>query len=195
MIPSRGGEGAGEKEFQLEIRHMAFLLLLVVALCVASFMLGRWVERQSSGADMEAIVEEGEARIDEGGDVARDLTFFDSLKSDQTVPLETDAAGTRAPMKPTASRPAAGQAAPAGRAASSSRRSVEEGVFIQVIATAQRSAADSVRKRLREDGYTALMVSEGGTWKVRVGPYADRAEAERAAVKLRSEKGLTTWIP
>jgi cell division septation protein DedD len=52
-----------------------------------------------------------------------------------------------------------------------------------------------VRKRLREDGYTALMVSEGGTWKVRVGPYADRAEAERAAVRLRSEKGLTTWIP
>jgi len=189
VIRPRGVESAGEKEFQLEIRHMAFLLLLVVALCVASFMLGRWVERQSSGADMEAIVEEGEARIDDGGDVARDLTFFDSLKSDQPVPLETDAAGTRAPMKPTASRPAAGQAA------SSSRRSVEEGVFIQVIATAQRSAAESVRKRLREDGYTALMVSEGGTWKVRVGPYADRAEAERAAVKLRSEKGLTTWIP
>jgi hypothetical protein len=167
---------------------MAFLLLLVVALCVASFMLGRWVERQSSGADIDAIVEDGEARMEEGGDVARDLTFFDSLKNDQPVPLETDAAGTRAAMKPAASRGGVAPP-PAGR------RSVEEGVFIQVIATAQRSAAESVRKRLREDGYTALMVSEGGTWKVRVGPYADRAEAERAAVRLRSEKGLTTWIP
>lgn len=181
--------GETGREFQLEVRHMAFLLLLVVVLCVASFMLGRWVERQSSGADMEAIVEEGEARLEDGGDVARDLTFFDSLKNDQPVPLEAEASGTRPTMKPTASRPAAGSPARAAR------RSVEQGVFIQVIATAQRSAAESVRKRLRDDGYTALMVSEGGTWKVRVGPYADRAEAARAAVRLRAEKGLTTWIP
>jgi len=185
MREARGG--AADREFQLEVRHMAFLLLLVVALCVASFMLGRWVERQSAGADIAAIAEEGEARVEEGGDVARDLTFFDSLKNDQPVPLE-DPGGGRAPLKPAPSR-AAASPPPA------SRRSVEEGVFIQVIATAQRSAAESVRKRLRDDGYTALMVSEGGTWKVRVGPYADRAEAERAAVRLRNEKGLTTWIP
>lgn len=180
--------GTPEKEFQLEVRHMAFLLVLVVALCVASFMLGRWVERQSAGTDIDRAAEEQDARMEDGGDVARDLTFFDSLKNDQPVPLEE--AG-RAPLKPAPSR---SSAAPAAREASS-RRSVEEGVFIQVIATAQRSAAESVRKRLRDDGYTALMVSEGGAWKVRVGPYADRAEAERAAVRLRNEKGLTTWIP
>lgn len=187
----RGGatmRGAPEKEFQLEVRHMAFLLLLVVALCVASFMLGRWVERQSAGTDIEHAASEQEGRMEDGGDVARDLTFFDSLKNEQPVPLEEGAAGGRAPLKPAPSRAAA---APAP----SSRRSVEEGIFIQVIATAQRSAAESVRKRLRDDGYTALMVSEGGTWKVRVGPYADRADAERAAVRLRNEKGLTTWIP
>ncbi len=185
-IPAR----PADSEFQIETRHLAFLIFIVVVLCVASFMLGRWVERQRLGPDLTALsAAEGGGAIEEMGDVGEDLTFFDSLKSDQPVPLEDAGTDARAPLPSVAAGPGT-PATPTG-----SRRSVEEGVFIQVLATAQRSAAASLRSRLRDRGYTALLVSESGTWKVRVGPYADREEAERAAQRLRELEGVTTWIP
>jgi len=67
--------------------------------------------------------------------------------------------------------------------------------MIQVFASKDRSAAESIRRRLRTKGYTALLVPDRGTYKVRVGPYADREEAERAATILREQEKLTTWIP
>ena len=186
---TQGSPGSGQ-EFQIETRHLAFLIFLVVALCVASFMLGRWVERQSVGPELSAMVSEGGAgNIEEMGDVSEELTFFDSLKNEQPVALDAAVLDDRAPM------PAVASGSPAAPRPDASRRSIEEGVFIQVLATAQRSAASGLRRRLRDRGYTALMVSEAGAWKVRVGPYADREDAERAAQRLREQEGLTTWIP
>jgi cell division septation protein DedD len=72
---------------------------------------------------------------------------------------------------------------------------VNEGVMIQVFASKDRAAAEAIRKRLRGKGYTALLVSDAGSWKVRVGPYADREEAEKSAVVLREQENLKTWIP
>jgi len=92
-------------------------------------------------------------------------------------------------MKPVASSGGARRPEPAGR------RSVGEGIMVQVLASKQRAPADELRQRLRRKGYTALLVVEEGTYKVRVGPYADREEAERAADVLRDQENLTTWIP
>ena len=192
---AQGADAGGE--LQLEARHLAVLIVLVVVLCVASFLLGRWVERQRLGPDPAALSGVGEdgATIEEMGDVAEDLTFFDSLKSDEPVLLE----GVAAEPEPAASGdvplPPARESARPRREASSGMRSVEEGVMIQVLASRQRAPAEELRRRLREKGYTALLVPEGGAYKVRVGPYADRADAERVAAILREEEQLTTWIP
>jgi cell division septation protein DedD len=183
------------REFQLETRHLAFLIVLVVALCLASFMLGRWVERQNAGpAVSEAIARPDAAAVSEEGDVAKDLTFFDSLKNDSPAPLETvhESAPVRQ-AKPEPSR--AASQSPSPPRASDSRRSVNEGVMIQVFASRDKAAADAIRKRLRTRGYTALLVADAGSWKVRVGPYADREEAERSAAVLREQENLKTWIP
>ncbi|MFQ5700415.1 MAG: hypothetical protein ACE5HU_01045, partial [Acidobacteriota bacterium] len=51
----RAATGPDARDFQLETRHLAFLIALVVALCIASFMLGRWVERQSLGAEVPGL--------------------------------------------------------------------------------------------------------------------------------------------
>ncbi|HKY32687.1 MAG TPA: SPOR domain-containing protein [Candidatus Polarisedimenticolia bacterium] len=180
----------GGREFQLETRHLAFLIALVVVLCVASFMVGRWVERQSLGPTVSsAVSRSADPNVEEGGDVAEDLTFFDSLKEDRPVPLQ--ASGETAPARPAASSPRP----PSRTAAETGRRSVNEGVMIQVFASRDRAAADAIRNRLRSRGYTALMVSEGGSYKVRVGPYADKEEAERSAAVLRQQENLSTWIP
>lgn len=185
------------REFQLETRHLAFLIVLVVALCLASFMLGRWVERQNAGpAVSDAVTRPEGATVTDEGDVSKDLTFFDTLKNERPAPLESapEPAPARA-MKPVASRAAAASPPPATPRPADSRRSVSDGVMIQVFASKDKAAADAIRKRLRARGYTALLVPDGGSWKVRVGPYADREEAERSAAVLRQQENLKTWIP
>ena len=190
-------ETGTSQEFQLETRHLVLLIALVIVLCVASFLLGRWEERQSLGP---AIAANGganaDANIDEMGDVAKDLTFFDTLEGNHPAPLEAKPEPPKT-AQPTSVAPHQ-QARPEPAAASMSgpsRRSVNDAVMIQVFASKDRTTADSVRRRLRAKGYTALLVPDHGTYKVRVGPYADREEAQRAAAVLRDQEKLTTWIP
>jgi cell division septation protein DedD len=184
------------REFQLETRHLAFLIALVVALCLASFMLGRWVERQNRGPAVADLAKpEGGGQVADAGDVAKDLTFFDSLKTDRPAPLETARETAPATRPPRPEMPVRAATAPPAPHPSDPRRSVNEGVMIQVFASRDKAAAESIRKRLRTRGYTALLVPDGGSWKVRVGPYADREEAERSAAVLRQQENLKTWIP
>jgi len=205
-MPSRGSEGATTQEFQLETRHLVLIVLLVVVLCVASFMFGRWVERQSVGPTISmtgmpgSSGRNGDANVEEMGDVSKDLTFFDTLEGNQPAPLKPQPGAQAAP--PRARQPATQTVRQPVEAPSttsqppaSGRRSVNEAVMIQVFASKDRAAADQIRRRLRAKGYTALLMPDHGTYKVRVGPYADREEATRAASVLREQEKLTTWIP
>ena len=212
MIDRTGGEGAA-REFQLEARHLVLLILVVVVLCVASFMFGRWVERQNAGLGVAAgggATKPGDPNIEDMGDVSKDLTFFDTLEGNQPAPLKQPAGVGARPSPSTTtssvgatpaahatppSTPPAGSPTSAASSTGSSRRSVNDAVMIQVFASKDRAAADAIRKRLRSKGYTALLVPDHGTYKVRVGPYADREEAVRAAAVLREQENLTTWIP
>ncbi|MGH9867528.1 MAG: SPOR domain-containing protein [Candidatus Polarisedimenticolia bacterium] len=184
------------REFQLETRHLAFLIAVVMGLCVASFLLGRWVERQNEPASVAAVRAEGGASVKDEGDVAGDLTYFDTLKTDKPAPLDPER--KPAPARSTPARSERSAITPPQAATprpADPRRSVNEGVMIQVFASKDRAAADAIRKRLRGKGYTALLVSDSGSWKVRVGPYADREEAERSAAVIRQQENLKTWIP
>ncbi len=72
-----------------------------------------------------------------------------------------------------------------------------QGAFaIQVGAFGERGGADALVRTLREAGFPANVVEEGGAarYKVRVGPLASRADADRLAVRLRSEHRLPTWV-
>jgi len=206
-MASQGGDSATTQEFQLETRHLVLMVLLVVVLCVASFMFGRWVERQSAGPTISMAGmpgpsgRNGDANVEEMGDVSKDLTFFDTLEGNQPAPLKPQP-GAKPAASARVKRPAtAGVGQPAeppattGQPATSGRRSVNEAVMIQVFASKDRAAADLIRRRLRAKGYTALLMPDHGTYKVRVGPYADREEATRAASVLREQEKLTTWIP
>ena len=195
-----GAEGATQ-DFQLETRHMALLILLVVILCVASFMFGRWVERQRIGPQVSSAAgKAGDPNIQDV-DISKDLTFFDTLKTEQVQPVAGGSASPSASAPSSASTAGRSRTTPPPAATSTAtsrsdpRRSVSEGIMIQVFAGKDRAAAESIRKRLRAKGYTAILVSSGGTHKVRVGPYADRTEAQRAEATLREQEHLTTWIP
>jgi hypothetical protein len=71
-------------------------------------------------------------------------------------------------------------------------------VAIQVGAFAENAAAEKLADRLRSRGYSVYVTpgarSDAPRWRVRVGPLADRKEAERVAVRLKTEERLPTWV-
>jgi cell division septation protein DedD len=75
---------------------------------------------------------------------------------------------------------------------------VVSGFHIQVLATSDRAKADALVSRLVDADFTAFIVpsTEGGRamYRVRVGPFSDRALATRQAAELESRWGLESWI-
>jgi hypothetical protein len=71
-------------------------------------------------------------------------------------------------------------------------------VAIQVGAFTEGAAAEKLADRLRSRGYPVYVTpgarSDAPRWRVRVGPLADREEAERVAARLKTEERLPTWV-
>jgi cell division septation protein DedD len=66
-----------------------------------------------------------------------------------------------------------------------------------VAATKQRSEADSIARRLTGKGYPAFVTTptSGPTmFRVRVGKYKDRREAETVARRLEREEQFKPWV-
>lgn len=70
---------------------------------------------------------------------------------------------------------------------------------VQVGAFGSKPPADEMDQKLKDAGYEAYVLAVGGddsrmTYRVRVGSYATRAEAEQVAVRLREERGLSPFV-
>jgi cell division septation protein DedD len=113
------------------------------------------------------------------------------------------------PVKPapaaSASASAAAAAAPPATAASSSsspaaaQASSSGRWVVQLVALRDRKAANSIVQRLSTKGYPAFLVSPTAStpnqvFKVQVGRYADRGEAEKVASRLQKEEKFKPWI-
>lgn len=74
----------------------------------------------------------------------------------------------------------------------------QPGFAIQVGAFGERSAAEALIAGLRGDRHPAYLVSgapeERVRYRVRVGPYPTRDEAQRVAKALEKKRGLPTWV-
>jgi cell division septation protein DedD len=106
-----------------------------------------------------------------------------------TPPATADARTPPAPVPAPAAAPAAAQAGAA-----------RSGVWaVQVVALTDRAAANAVVQRLSGKGYPAFLVNpQAGApvqnYKVQVGRYADRAEAEQVKTRLKKEEQFEPWI-
>ena len=69
---------------------------------------------------------------------------------------------------------------------------------IQVGAFTNGTQAESLKQRLADKGYASFVQPPDGSknsrWRVRVGPFSDRAEAEQTGAKLKKNEKLPTWI-
>ena len=135
-----------------------------------------------------------------------DLTYFNRLEKpspakEQLKPAP-DAAATRAappaqappvsPVKETAPTPSA------PGVESASPEPLGPGFAVQIAALNVRSEADAIAKRLSSKGYAAYVLSPtDGTpavFRVRIGKFPTRHEAETMAAKLQKEEQFKPWV-
>ena len=72
------------------------------------------------------------------------------------------------------------------------------GFVVQVASLKSRGEADTIAKRLSSKGFPSFVTTPGSSgpkvFRVRVGKYADRREAETVARKLEKEEQFKPWI-
>lgn len=172
------------REVRLEGARLTLALVVVVALLGASFWIGRLYERATApaagGARQDPL-----ANVKPGvEDAPDDSTFFDTLSGNgksAEPDRETRAPATAAPAPPVT--------APRGG----------DGPFVvQVFAGRDRRAAEELVSSLRGKGYPVRIDGEregrGTLFRVRVGGYATRAEAEAAADRLVKDGQAGAWV-
>ena len=97
------------------------------------------------------------------------------------------------------SRPANSSAKAATPPPPAAEQPAAEGAFwVQVVAGRDRASIENVIDELRGKGYSARLFSEregaGSLFKVRVGGYGERGEADQAAEKLRQQGYSGAWV-
>ncbi|MBI2828207.1 MAG: SPOR domain-containing protein [Acidobacteria bacterium] len=68
------------------------------------------------------------------------------------------------------------------------------GFVVQVAAVRQQAEANAIARRLSTKGYPAFVTTAGANFRVRVGKYNDRREAESVAGRLEKEEQFKPWI-
>ena len=151
------------------------------------------------------------------------LTYADRLSS-STSPPETlrsepiaPAAAATPPEAPTTkvpvadAKPASKSAAksesktgpkaeskPESKVAAAESSDTAGGFVVQVAAVKARSEADTIAKRLSSKGFPSYVTTPGPgaahVYRVRVGKYTDRREAETVARRLEKEEQFKPWI-
>jgi cell division septation protein DedD len=151
---------------------------------------------------------------------ADDLTYFDRLEKPKSPAEQLHAPsadrGVKAPGKAekkdktdrNASRtervapsaPPAAQPKPAGLPASAAQtlEPAGQGYAVQIAALNVRTEAEAIAKRLTSKGYAAYVLAPpNGTpavYRVRVGKFPTRREAESMAARLKKEEQFNPWV-
>jgi cell division septation protein DedD len=202
----------GFHEIQLNGKQLVFLFMAATVVSVVIFlcgvMVGRGVVRAQQSSEPTSVVDE----------VATDPTLAGRTPptvpaASSEAPLSTQEtltyperleepeppAETLRELPPPAPEPTAGITPPPGRIASTAVRSepAGSGFVVQVAAVRQRGEADTIARRLSTKGYPAFVTSPPGAphlFRVRVGKFQDRREAESIAGRLEKEEQFKPWL-
>ena len=214
----------GFHEIQLSGKQLVFLFMATTVVSVVIFLCGVLVGRgvrtgndQDQAADPAPVAAEQPANPDAAAASATDPPpqpvseaelSYDKRLQEQGEPKEKLKAAAPAP-EPTAAKPAPESTVkpppdvPAtklpARAESDAPTAGRPGVWvIQVHALRNRDAASSIVKRLIAKGYPAFLPNppkgEPSIYRVQIGRYKDRAEADLVARRLAKEEQLRPEI-
>jgi rare lipoprotein A len=177
--------------------------MAVVVASVVIFLLGVLVGRgvRAESGPTQALVQPTSTAISDvapapapGGapaSAAKEELSYPNRLASTNPPPET----LPTPRADTAQEPAP----PAPAASTSARGESKTGGFaIQVAALRQRAEAESVARGLTTKGYPAYVMNPDAgapaVFRVRVGKFKDRREAESVAARLQKEEQFKPWI-
>jgi len=206
------------REIQLSGKQLVFLFMTSVVVAVGVFLLGVSVGRGVNvGTDgiVDTIADvTPSAELPPPTEIKPgELDYFDVLKQTTTPPAEPEparATGVRiedldpvdepvvvappapAPVASPVQAPAPAPVAAAPAPVRPATPPVTNGWSVQVGAFSSRENADRQVQQLKAKGFAASIApsTAGSLYRVRVGPFAQRAEADRTATRLSQEEGL-----
>ena len=214
----------GFHEIQLNGKQLVFLFMAATVVSVVIFLCGVLVgrgvktERAVSSADAAAVAAVADPTLPQTAITAPPAAGTDPTTAapppavpDFSYPYLEKKTGPPETLKPTAAPvppaqtshenfpPVAGPSAAssAGKAQSPSA-GAGDGYVVQVAALPEH-AADTIAKRLTSKGYSGVsVIALGGTapalYRVRVGRFRTRREAEAVASRLQREEQFKPWV-
>jgi cell division septation protein DedD len=212
----------GFHEIHLSGKQLVFLFMATTVVCVAIFLcgvlVGRGVRAERGQDAVEApaavpatsdpaagpVADAGPPSAEPPAPASDDeLSYHKRLEGD-AAPEELKPVAEEARQR--APEPAPHQAAPTAAAATpppaadAAASGGRPGTWVvQLVALRDRGAAGSIVQRLTSKGYPAFVVnpasgSPAPVFKVQVGRYNDRREAEQIARRLEKEEQFKPWI-
>jgi cell division septation protein DedD len=204
----------GFHEIQLSGKQLVFLFMATTIVSVVIFLcgvlVGRGARTESTDASRvpvsvpEAPIEAGSVSPFSGSPVREAVqsntasseppagsAAAQQLMADQPPPESVTPVDEAAAPKP--------DPAPAvARAPSPSPPADRGGWVVQVTALRQKPEAEAIANRLSSRGYKAFVLDPqpGSTplYRVRVGPFSDRSDAEQTVKRLSREEQFNPWI-
>ncbi|HUE88886.1 MAG TPA: SPOR domain-containing protein [Vicinamibacterales bacterium] len=200
----------GFHEIQLNGKQLVFLFMAGTVVAVVIFLLGVFVGRgvRTGAGEGDPLVAQQTTQAPDIPSVASS-TGSDapaSASEDLSYPTRLGSADAprevlrEAPAPPRSdARQATASPGPAAPAASGvPGEPPGEGFAIQLAALGKRQEAESIVRRLAGKGYSAYLMApaEGGpaVYRVRVGKFTDRREAESVSTRLQEEEQFKPWI-
>lgn len=194
----------GFHEIQVGKKQLVFFFMASAVFVVVVFLMGVWVGRDVRRPETEIMADVPTADVTP--DTPQPPTQVSPSELDYTARLQGGSAATDTkpgePAKPTEPPTPAAESAPeptpdAKKTASEQAAPVASAFYVQVAAFGTKKPADTLMAGLKKKGYAAYVVTEpsGPTrFRVRVGPFADRAAAEEASARLKKEEGLSPLV-
>jgi cell division septation protein DedD len=211
-------------EIQLNGKQLLFVFMVVTVVSVAIFLLGVFTgrgvrtERAATVAEASTVTPtpdvvppQDTTPAPAGSDptaaapppAVDELSYFNRLEKpgQPEEPLKARAA-TPPPAAPKAAPRVQAAPAPEPPPAPPADAALSEpsgaGFALQITALRERREAESIAKRLSAKGYSAYVLTPAGgapsVYRVRVGKFKTRREAETMAAKLQKEEQFTPWI-
>ncbi len=128
-----------------------------------------------------------------------------TMAANRTAPASAPAAsgpppaGTRVQNKPAVPSTAPAKSVPTpAKETPTAKPAVAGRTFVQVYSSTNGVRAKEIVAELKKAGFPVAVAESpkngGASYRVRVGPYADRAKADAAASRLRRQFRLETWV-
>lgn len=208
----------GFHEIQLNGKQLVFLFMAATVVSVVIFLCGVLVGRGVRAERAATNTETSPATIEPTPQAAAttpaappagsdpttaappptvdDLSYFNRLEKQTPAVEELKAAPAAAPNVAAAIAPP--KSAPVAVSQPAAAAPAGDGYAIQVAAMLDHGDADAMAKRLSSKGYNAFIVPLGQTspprYRVRVGKFKTKHEAEVVAAKLQKEEQFKPWI-